>query len=92
MRAIKPAIILLAALIVACATTNKQPNSYQECITLCSDEVTRCTRSCYNWKWSSQQSLECVRECNLKSAECQQKCSPLKERTPEHHDQGGDLG
>ena len=83
---------LLVAMTVACATPSKQPNSYEECITLCSDEVTRCTRSCYNWKWSTQQSLDCVRNCNQKSEECQQQCSTLIERTPEHYDQGGDLG
>ena len=83
---------LLVAMTVACATPSKQPNSYEECITLCSDEVTRCTRSCYNWKWSAQQSLDCVRNCNQKSEECQRQCSTLKNRTPEHYDQGGDLG
>jgi hypothetical protein len=96
MRITQPATIVLMALLVAmtvaCATPNKQPNAYQECISLCSDEVTRCTRSCYNWKWSTQQSLDCVRTCNQKSAECQQQCSTLKESTPEHHDQGGDGG
>ena len=70
---------LLVAMTVACATPSKQPNSYEECISLCSDEVTSCTRSCYNWKWSAQQSLDCVRKCNQKSAECQQQCSTLKE-------------
>jgi hypothetical protein len=83
---------LLVVMTVACATPRKQPNSYEECISLCSDEVTHCTRSCYNWKWSAQQSLDCVRNCNQKSAECQQQCSTLKERIPEHYDQGGDLG
>lgn len=83
---------LLVAMTVACATPSKQPNAYEECISLCSYEVTRCTRSCYNWKWSTQQSLDCVRNCNQKSAECQQQCSTLKEPTPEHHDQGGDVG
>ena len=96
MRIMQPATIVLMALLVAmtvaCATPPKQPNSYEECITLCSDEVTRCTRSCYNWKWSAQQSLDCVRNCNQKSAECQQQCSTLKEPIPEHYDQGGDLG
>jgi hypothetical protein len=83
---------LLVAITVACATPSKQPNAYEECISLCSYEVTRCTRSCYNWKWSTQQSLDCVRNCNQKSAECQQQCSTIKEPTPEHHDQGGDVG
>jgi hypothetical protein len=83
---------LLVAMTVACATPSKQPNSHEECISLCSDEVTRCTRSCYNWKWSAQQSLDCVRNCNQKSEECQQQCSTLKRRIPEHYDQGGDLG
>ena len=96
MRITQPATMVLMALLVAmtvgCATPSKQPNSYEECITLCSDEVTRCTRSCYNWKWSAQQSLVCVRNCNQKSEDCQQQCSTLIERTPEHYDQGGDLG
>ena len=83
---------LLVAMTVACATSGKQPNSYEECISICSNEVTRCTRSCYNWKWSAQKSLDCVRNCNRKSEKCQQQCSTLKERTPEHYDQGGDLG
>jgi hypothetical protein len=83
---------LLVAMTVACATPRKQPNSHEECISLCSDEVTSCTRSCYNWKWSAQQSLDCVRNCNQKSAECQQQCSTLKGSIPEHYDQGGDLG
>ena len=83
---------LLVAITVGCATSSKQPNSYKECISLCSDEVTRCTRSCYNWKWSAQKSLDCVRNCNQKSQKCQQQCSTLQERTPEHYDQGGDLG
>ena len=96
MRIMQPAIKLLMAMLipitVACATPRKQQNSYEECISLCSDEVTHCTRSCYNWKWSAQQSLDCVRNCNQKSAECQQQCSTLKKRIPEHYDQGGDLG
>jgi hypothetical protein len=83
---------LLVAMTVSCATPSKQPNSYEECISLCSDVVTRCTRSCYNWNWSAQKSLDCVRNCNQKSEECQQKCSTLQERMPEHYDQGGDLG
>ncbi len=85
-------IALLVAMTVACATQRKQANSYEECISLCSDEVTRCTRSCYNWNWSAQKSLDCVRNCNQKSEECQQQCTTLKERIPEHYDQGGDLG
>jgi hypothetical protein len=92
----KPAIIALSALLVAmtfaCAAPSKQPKSYEECISLCSDEVTSCTRSCYNWKWSAQQSLDCVRTCNQKSEECQQRCSTMKERIPEHYDHGGDGG
>lgn len=96
MRIIQPAYKVLTTLLVVmtvtCATPNKQPNSYEDCISLCSDEVTRCTRSCYNWKWSAQKSLDCVRNCNQKSEKCQQQCSTLKERIPEHYDQGGDLG
>ena len=96
MRIVQPATLLLAALLialtVACATPSKQPSSYEECISLCSDEVTRCTRSCYSWKWSVQPSLDCVRNCNQKSEECQQQCSTLKGHTPEHSNQGGDLG
>ena len=83
---------LLVAMTVACATPRKQPNSYEECMSLCSDEVSRCTRSCYNWKWSSKKSMDCVRTCNQKSEECQQHCSRLNEHIPEHYDQGGDLG
>ena len=83
---------LLLAMTVACATPSKQPNTYEECISLCSQEVTRCTRSCYNWKWSAQQSLDCVRNCNQKSAECQQQCSTLKNPIPGQDHQGGDLG
>jgi hypothetical protein len=83
---------LLVAMTVACATPGKQPTSYDECISFCSDEVTSCTRSCYSWKWSTQQSLDCVRTCNQKSEECQQQCSTLKERIPEHYDHGGDGG
>jgi hypothetical protein len=95
MRIMKSVIIalmaLLVAMTVACTTPSKQPNSYEDCISLCSDEVTRCTRGCYNWKWSAQKSLDCVRNCNQKSEECQQQCSTLQERIPEHYDQGGDL-
>ena len=94
MRIMQPAVKLLMAMLVAmtvaCATPNKQPNSYEECISLCSDEVSRCTRSCYHWKYS--ESMDCVQKCNQKSAKCQQQCSTLKERIPEHYDQGGDLG
>jgi hypothetical protein len=96
MRIMKSATIalmaLLVAMTVACTTPSKQPNSYEDCISRCSDEVTRCTRGCYNWKWSAQKSLDCVRNCNQKSEECQQQCSTLQERIPEHYDQGGDLG
>ena len=94
MRIMQPAtivlMVLLVAMTVACATSRKQPNSYEECISLCSDEVSLCTRSCYHWKWS--ESMDCVQKCNQKSAECRQQCSTLKERIPEHYDQGGDLG
>ena len=96
MRIMQPATILLMALLVAmtvaCSTPRKQPNSYEECMSLCSDEVRHCTRSCYNWKWSAKKSMDCVRTCNQKSTECQQQCSRLKEPIPEHYDQGGDLG
>ena len=96
MRIMQPASIVLMALLVAmtvaCATSKKQPNSYEECISLCSDEVSRCTRKCYHLKWSSKHRMDCVRICNQKSAECRQQCSTLKERIPEHYDQGGDLG
>ena len=41
MRIMQPATIVLMALLVAmtvaCATPRKQPNSYEECISLCSD-------------------------------------------------------
>ena len=83
---------LLVAMTVACSTPRKQPNSYEECMSLCSDEVSHCTRSCYNWKWSAKKSMDCVRTCNQKSTECQQQCSRLREPIPEHYDQGGDLG
>jgi hypothetical protein len=96
MRIMQPATLVLMALLVAmtvaCATSKKQPNSYEECISLCSDEVSRCTRKCYHLKWSSKHRMDCVRICNQKSAECRQKCSTLKDRIPEHYDQGGDLG
>jgi hypothetical protein len=96
MRLMQPATLFLMTLVVAmtvaCATPSKQPYSYEECISLCSDEVISCTRSCYSWKWSAQQSLACVRNCNEKSEECRQQCSTRKERTPEHHDHGGDGG
>jgi hypothetical protein len=100
MRIMQPATILLmaalVALTVACATPRKQPNSYEECISLCSDEVSDCVRSCYSWKWSAKNVMDCVNDCNQKSTECQKKCSRLKEPNsqpmPGYHNQGGDAG
>ena len=100
MRIREPAtILLIAALVaftVACATPKKQPNSYEECISLCSDEVSDCVRSCSSWKWSAKNVMDCVNKCNQKSTECQKQYSKLKEPTsqpiPEYYNQGGDAG
>jgi hypothetical protein len=100
MRIMQPATILLMASLVAftvaCATPRKQPTPYDECMSLCADEVTDCVRSCYRWKWETKKVMDCVTKCNQKSAECQKRCSKLKEpispRVPSHHDQGGDSG
>ena len=100
MRIREPATILLiaalVALTVACATPKKQPNSYEECISLCSDEVSDCVRSCSSWKWSAKNVMDCVNKCNQKSTECQKQYSKLKEPTsqpiPEYYNQGGNAG
>lgn len=100
MSTMQPATILLMALLVtltvACATPSKQPNSYEECMSLCSEEVSDCVRSCYSWKWSATKVMDCINKCNQKSAECQKQCSRLKEPTsqpmPGYHNQGGDAG
>ena len=100
MSKMQPATLLLMALLgtlaVACATPRKEPKSYEECMSLCSDEVSDCIRSCYSWKWSSKNVMDCINECNQKSAECQKLCSKLKELPsrprPGYHNQGGDAG
>lgn len=100
MSTMQPATLLLMALLVsltvACATQRKQPNSYEECMSLCSDEVSDCVRSCHSWKWSAKKLMDCINECNQKSAKCQKLCSKLKEptspRIPEYYNQGGDAG
>jgi hypothetical protein len=100
MRIPQPATLLLMASLVvltlACATQRKQATPYDECMSLCSDEVSDCVGSCYRWRWSTEKVMDCVNECNQKSAECQKQCSRLKDsttpRTPGHHHQGGDAG
>ena len=100
MRILQPTTLLpmvvLVVLTVACATQRKQPNSYEECMSLCSDQVRDYVRSCYAWKWSTKKVMDCIDKCNQESAECQKRCSKLKKPTsqsiPEYHKQGGDAG
>jgi hypothetical protein len=97
-RRMQPATILLMFLLIAltgaCATQRKQPTPYDECMSLCGDELRDCVQSCYRWRWPAEKVLDCVDKCNQKSGECQKQCSKLKEpaspRQPGHHDQGGD--
>ena len=100
MSTMQPATILLMALLVtltvACATPSKQANPYEECMSLCSKEVSDCVRSCYTWKRSATKVMDCINKCNQKSAKCQEQCAKLKEPVlrprPGYHNQGGDAG
>lgn len=100
MRRLQPTTILLMTLligaIVGCARAKHQVDSYEGCMSLCSDELKRCLSSCYAWKHSDKKAMRCVQECNQKSAECQKLCSKLKGPTsppmPEYYNQGGDAG
>lgn len=71
-------IAFLVAVMVSCTTTRKQPHTYEECMSLCSDQVSHCTQSCNTWKWSAEKLMDCVNKCNQKNAECLQQCSELK--------------
>jgi hypothetical protein len=89
-------MVLLVTLTGACATSKGQPNPYDECMSLCGDEVSDCVQSCYRWRWSAKKLMDCINECNQKSEKCQKLCSKLKEpnspRIPGYYNQGGDAG